>query len=188
MSTRKKSVHSVSYGAGLKCRKSEKIEIENMLYWNKIKSAQKKWMAPIILAPKKNGTLPFCVDFCKPNAVAKWDAYPLLLIDGCFESLGKAAILFTIDPSRGRLQVDIDEADRGETVFTSSHGLYRFIRMTFGTRNTSSTFQSTLDVILSMLRWQLAFVYLDDIVIIPNFCNNTTATSERYSNFAKMWA
>lgn len=52
------------------------------------------------------------------------------------------------------------------TAFTSYHGLFRVVRMHFGLRISLSKFQRTTDVAFSTVRWQLAIVYLDDILVL----------------------
>lgn len=60
------------------------------------------------------------------------------------------------------------------TVFTSRHGLYRFIRMPFGLRNPPGTFQLAMDVILSAVKGQIAFLFLDDIIVFLKFLEEHT--------------
>jgi len=43
-------------------------------------------MSPAVLVKKKNGTIKFCIDFRKLNAVTKKDFYPLR-IDDIFDQL-----------------------------------------------------------------------------------------------------
>lgn len=40
--------------------------------------------------------------------------------------------------------------------------------MPFGLWNASGTFQSTMDVILSAIKWQFALAYLDSIVVFSD--------------------
>lgn len=61
--------------------------------------------------------------------------------------------------------MEIDEEDRDKTAFTSHRGPNRLIRMPIGVRNAPGTFQRIMDVILSSIKWQFIFVYLDNIVI-----------------------
>ncbi len=49
-----------------------KHDIEKLLVLGFIKLVEEfTWLSPIIIVPKKNGKLNFCVDFRKPNVVTK---------------------------------------------------------------------------------------------------------------------
>lgn len=39
------------------------------------------WNSPIVLVPKADRVVSFCVDFCKLNMVSQFDAYPMSFID-----------------------------------------------------------------------------------------------------------
>ena len=39
------------------------------------------WASPIVLVPKKDGTIQFCVDYCKVNEVTLKVAYPIPRVD-----------------------------------------------------------------------------------------------------------
>jgi hypothetical protein len=54
-------------------------------------------------------------------------------------------------------------ADILKTAIITPFGLFEFLRLTFGLRNTGSTFQRLMDWVLAGLAF--AFVYLDDIII-----------------------
>ena len=52
--------------------------IDEMLKCGVIRPGSGEWAAPVVLAKKKDGTLRFCVDYRKVNAITKRDVYPLL--------------------------------------------------------------------------------------------------------------
>ncbi len=54
-------------------------------------------------------------------------------------------------------------ADILKTAIITQFGLFEFLRLTYGLRNASSTFQRLMDRVLAGLAF--AFVYLDDIII-----------------------
>jgi hypothetical protein len=66
-----------------------------------IESASSEWASPVVLEPKSDGTLRFCVEYRKFNAVTIRENYPLLRMDECFEFLGDAQIFMTLDCNSG---------------------------------------------------------------------------------------
>ena len=46
------------------------------------------WEASIVLAPNMDYMLGFCVDYSHLNAMKVRDAYPILKMDECIDSLG----------------------------------------------------------------------------------------------------
>lgn len=123
-----------------------------MLSQKIIESEQTKWAAQIVFALKKDGAIDFCVDYCQLHAATKRGLYPIHEMNESIDSLGKAKIFSTLVAKRGYWQIEIEEADRGKPVFSSHYGLYRSICMPFGLRKAPGTFQSTMDVILSIVR------------------------------------
>ncbi len=60
-----------------------------------IEPSSSEWSSPIVLVPKKDGTLGFCLDFRKLNSVSKFDPYPMPRVDELVERLGRANYLST---------------------------------------------------------------------------------------------
>lgn len=52
------------------------------------------------------------------------------------------------------------------------HGLFRFVRMPFRLINAPRIFQCAIDIVLCAVRWKLATVYLDDIVLFSETIDN----------------
>lgn len=46
-----------------------------------IETGTAEWASLVVLVPKKDGTMPFCVEYGKVNAVTIRDSYPLLRMD-----------------------------------------------------------------------------------------------------------
>jgi hypothetical protein len=139
-----------------------------MLAQGAIEPTTCEWASPIVMVPKLDGSLRFCVDYRKLNAILVPDTFPLPRMDECIDSLGKAAIFTTLDCNSGYWQIPVDPSDRDKTTFTSHYGIYRFIRLPFGLRNAPGTFQRAVDIILSGVKWKTYLVYLDDVIVFSS--------------------
>jgi len=58
-------------------------------------------MSPAVLVKKKDGTIRFCIDYRKLNAVTKKDSYPLPRIDDIFDQLAGNSWYSTLDLKSG---------------------------------------------------------------------------------------
>jgi Reverse transcriptase (RNA-dependent DNA polymerase) len=158
-------VHCQPYRAGSQTRQAEATEVEKMLQAGVIEPATSEWDSPVVLVPKPDGSLRFCIDYRKLNAITVRDTYPLPRMNECIESLGDAVVFSTLDCNSAYWQIPLQEVDRDKTTFCSHAGNFRFLRMPFGLRNAPATFQRAIDIILSGLKWRTGLVYLDDIII-----------------------
>ena len=160
-----KPVHCQPYRAGSRARVAEKQEIDRMIEQKVIEPATCEWASPIVLVPKPDGSLRFCVDYRKLNSITIPDTYPLPRMDECIDSLGDAAVFTTLDCNSGYWQIPVHPEDKDKTTFTSHYGIYRFLRLPFGLRNAPATFQRAIDIILSGVKWKTCLVYLDDVIV-----------------------
>ena len=160
-----KPIRSLPYRQGPATRRMTAEQIQEQLDAGVIEPCTTEWASPIVFAPKKDGTLRFCVDYRKLNTKTLSDAYPLPRTDDCIDSLGDAAVFSTLDCNSGYWQIPMSVEDMDKTAFVSHLGTYRYKRMPFGLKNAPATFQRALDIILSGLRWQVCLIYLDDVIV-----------------------
>jgi hypothetical protein len=153
------------YRSGPRMREAEQKEVDRMLAMNVIEPSASEWASPVVLVPKPDGSLRFCVDYRKLNAVTERDVYPLPRMDDCLDSLGDAKVFSTLDANSGYWQIRVSKQDQEKTSFTCHSGTYQFRRMPFGLVNAPATFQRAMDVILSPVKWKSCLVYLDDIIV-----------------------
>ena len=145
-------------------------EVDKMLAANLIEPADGPWASPVVLVKKKDGTMRFCVDYRKLNAVTRKDAYPLPRIDDSLDTLAGGQWFSTLDLVSGYWQVQMSEQDKEKTAFTTHKGLYQFKVMPFGLCNAPSTFERLMEIAMRGLQWAACLVYLDDIVVFsPDF-------------------
>ena len=144
----------------------EKIaQLVNDMLKQVVQPSSSAWASPVVLVPKKDGNLRFCVDYRKVNAVTKKDVYPLPRVDDILDTLGKAKYFSTLDLSSGYWQIKMDPATREKSAFTTHCGLFEFLRMPFGLCNSPATFQRLMQTILAGLEWKSCYVYIDDILV-----------------------
>lgn len=142
-------------------------EIKLMLELGIIEISCSEWCSPIVLVPKKDGTLRFCIDFRYLNTVSNFDPYPMPRIDDLVERVGRARYITTLDLSKGYWQVALAPDAKEMTAFRTPFGMYQFKVMPFGLQGAPATFQRLMDHVLRDLSDCVA-AYLDDVVIFSH--------------------
>jgi hypothetical protein len=127
-----KPVHVPAYRAVARARESESTEVQRMLKAGAIEPANSERASPVVLVPKPDGSMRFCIKYRRLNALTIRDSYTLPRMDECMDSLGDAKFFSTLDCDSRYWQIQVDPADRAKTTFTSHEGLYWFLRMPFG--------------------------------------------------------
>ncbi|XP_035993666.1 uncharacterized protein LOC118563362 [Fundulus heteroclitus] len=92
-------------------------EIKLMLELGIIEESRSEWCSPIVLVPKKDASLRFCIDFRHLNAVSNFDPYPMPRVDDLLEKVGSASYITTLDLCKGYWQVALAPEARELTAF-----------------------------------------------------------------------
>ena len=147
-----------------------------------VQPSSSPWASPVVLVPKKDGTLRFCIDYRRLNSVTQKDVYPLPRVDDILVALGESKFFSSLDLASGYWQIELDEDARKKSAFTTYNGLFEFVRMPFGLCNAPATFQRLMQRVLSGLEYQCCFIYLDDILVASKtFDDHLTHLREVFS-------
>jgi hypothetical protein len=142
-------------------------ELDLMTKMGVIEDSNSPWASPVVLIPKPDGSIRFCIDYRRVNDVTEPDAFPLPRIEDLIDKIGKAKYLTKIDLSRGYWQVPMDEESIPISAFVTPHGQFQWKYMPFGLRNAPGTFQRLVRQVLKGLE-RFTGAYLDDIIIFSD--------------------
>ena len=134
-------------------RQEAKKLLDDMLDRAVIQPSCSPWASPVVLVPKKDGSLRFCIDYRKVNSVTRKDAYPLPHVDDTLDTLAGSKWFSTLDLLSGYWQVEVNPYDHGKMAFCTHEGLFEFPVMPFGLCNAPATFQRLMDAVLAGLQW-----------------------------------
>ena len=75
----------------------------------------------------------------------------------------EARVFSTLDLRRAYNLINVAESDIPKTAIITPLGLYEYLKMPFGLRNSGSTFQRSIDIVLRGL--DFTFGYMDDVLV-----------------------
>ena len=145
-------------------REAVQKEIKEMLKSGIIEPSHSEWSSPIVVVPKKDGSIRMCVDFRRLNSVSPVDPYPMPRTDELIDRLGQAKYISTLDLAKGYWQVPVREEDKPKTAFSTPNGLFQFRVMPFGLSGAPATFQRMMDRVIQGLD-DCSGAYIDDIIV-----------------------
>lgn len=93
------------------------------------------------------------------------ESYPIPKLEDCIDSFGKPKVFSTLDAYLSYSQLAHYEKDKVNTAFNCHTGTFEYNRMNFELANTSVSFQRTLDMILTKVKWRTCLVYIEDLII-----------------------
>jgi len=140
-----------------------RLEIEKFLKLGYIRPSKSDFASPIHLVKKPDGTWRVTGDYRALNSLSTPDRYPIPNLQNFTERLRGCKMFSRINLVKAFHQVPMKPEDVKKTAITTPFGLYEFVVMPMGLRNSPQTFQRCMDTMFRDLPF--CFVYLDDILI-----------------------
>lgn len=149
-----------------------------------IRESTSPWASAPVVVPKPDKTLRFCVDFRELNKVTMGDPYHLPVIEQLIQKMSLAKYFSCMDIVSAFWQVPMNPDHIQYTAFIAPNGKYEWIRMPFGLKNASTTFQRLIDAVLR--GHSNATAYVDDsFVFSKTFEEHLVHLREAFTRFRK---
>ena len=110
-----------------------------------------KWLANVVVVPKKKDKWRVCVDYTDLNEACPKDSFPLSRINEIVDVVSRHGILSFLDAFSRYHHIPMHSPDAEKTTFITSHGLYCYNVMPFGLKNVEATYQRLVTKIIRPL-------------------------------------
>jgi hypothetical protein len=146
-----------------------KEEVDRLLKANFIRPCRcAEWVSNIVPVEKK-GTkkIRVCIDFRNLNRAMPKDEYPMPIVDALINNVLGNRMMSFLDGNAGYNQIFMAEEDVSKIAFhyPGFFGLFEWVVMTFGLKNTGATYQHAMNFIFHDILGMVVEVYIDDIVV-----------------------
>ena len=128
------------------------------------------WGAPVLFAPKKDGSSRLCFDYRELNELVKrrnggLDSYAMPDEDTLRHQFTDARVFSTMDALAGYWQIRIKEEDIPKTAVRTPLGSFEMLVMGFGHARAPAHFQKWMAHVLAPFLHRFAVVFIDDVCI-----------------------
>ena len=144
-------IRTKGYSIPYKTRSVMETEIQDMLDLGVIEPSISPYSSPIVLVPKKDGSVQFCIDFRKLNKVTEFNAGPMPNMEEIINRMSGHKYFTKMDLSKGYWQVGLTERSKPLTAFETPRVLFQFRTMPFRLVNSGAAFCRSMRIILSNL-------------------------------------
>ena len=144
-------IRTKGYSIPYKTRSVIETEIQDMLDLGVIEPSISPYSSPIVLVPKKDEAVRFCIDFRKLSKVTEFDAEPMPNMEEIINRMSGHKYFTKMDLSKGYWQVGLTERSKPLTAFETPRGLFQFRTMPFDLVNSGATFCRLMRIIQSFL-------------------------------------
>ena len=147
---------------------AQKMEVEKqvseILRLGVIVPAVTDWSSPVTLAPKRDGTYRFCIDYRKLNDITRKDSFPVPRLDEAL-SIWRGCDRFSVQDAQSCFwQIPMHRDSQEKTTFVCHLGTFMFRMMPFGLTGAPASCVRAMSRIFHNLERRIGFIYMDDLI------------------------
>ncbi|CAH9051511.1 unnamed protein product [Cuscuta europaea] len=121
-------------------------------------------LANVVLA-QKPPTFRMCVDYTDLNKACPMDPFPLPNIDQLVDETAGCELMSFLDAFRGYHQIFMHEDDAEKTTFMTPEGIFCYLVMAFGLKNSGATYTRMVAKIFRAVLGRTMKAYVDDMIV-----------------------
>ncbi len=139
-------------------------QVSEMIRLGVIVPAVTGWSSPVTLAPKRDGTWRFCIDYRRLNDITRKDSFPIPRLDEAL-SVMRGCDRFSVQDAQSCFwQIPMHRDDQPKTTFTCHLGTFMFRMMPFGLTGAPASCVRAMTRIFHNLERRIGFIYMDDLI------------------------
>ncbi|GFW39902.1 retrovirus-related Pol polyprotein from transposon 17.6 [Trichonephila clavipes] len=152
------------YKVPIALQKEVECQVNELLDMDLIEHSDSDWAHPVVCGAKMDGSIRLCIDFRLLNSFTIPDAYPMKHVTYLIYEIGKTHFISVLDLTKGYWQIPMEENSKHFTAFVTHSGHYQWKVLPLGMKNAGSTFQKSMDKVLSP-HHNYCRSYIDDVAV-----------------------
>ena len=124
-----------------------------------------EWLANTVVVKKKSGKWRVCVDFTDLNKACPKDPFPMPKINQLVDATVGHPQMSFLDAFQGYHQILLTLDDQEKRAFVTPIGNYHYKVMSFGLKNTGSTYQRMMTRMFESLLGKNIEIYINDMMV-----------------------